>query len=409
LKVMVIGSGGREHALCWALDRAPSVNDVVVVPGNDGIADSARVIGGTGDERGVRIVAEAENPDLIVIGPEAPLVAGWGDSLRQDGYKVLGPGAAGARLEGSKRYAKEFMDRHGVPTAGFAAFGELDDALRHLERVGAPLVVKDSGLRAGKGVTVAESAADARTAIEAIFQEPDAEVVLEERLTGPEISVILLVDGESHVALPPSRDHKRAFDGGRGPNTGGMGAVAPVPLTAEQDTALTQQVVGPVLRGLREEGIPFSGVLYVGAMLTPTGFKVLEFNCRFGDPETQALLPLLQSDAGELFQAVAENRLAEVDVRWSTGAAACVVMAAEGYPDSPVVGVPIRVPRDLPEHTLLFHAGTEGRPPVSKGGRVLDAVGLGESVAQAVERAYRLVDAIDFPRALVRRDIGRGM
>src|SRR5690606_1062061 len=344
-----------------------------------------------------------------VIGPEAPLVAGWGGSLRQDGYKVLGPGAAGARLEGSKRYAKEFMVRHGVPTAGFAAFGELDDALRHLERVGAPLVVKDSGLRAGKGVTVAESAADARTAIEAIFQEPDAEVVLEERLTGPEISVILLVDGESHVALPPSRDHKRAFDGGRGPNTGGMGAVAPVPLTAEQDTALTQQVVGPVLRGLREEGIPFSGVLYVGAMLTPTGFKVLEFNCRFGDPETQALLPLLQSDAGELFQAVAENRLAEVDVRWSTGAAACVVMAAEGYPDSPVVGVPIRVPRALPEHTLLVRAGTEGRPPVAKGGRVLDAVGLGESVAQAVERAYRLVDAIDFPRALVRRDIGRGM
>ncbi len=409
MKVMVIGSGGREHALCWALDRAGSVKDVVVVPGNDGMADAARVIGGAGDERGVRIVAEAEDPDLIVIGPEAPLVAGWADSLRGDGYKVLGPGADGARLEGSKRFAKEFMARHGVPTAGFAAFGDLEDALAHLGKVGAPLVVKDSGLRAGKGVTVAETAEDARTAIEAIFQEPDAEVVLEERLTGPEISVILLVDGESHVALPPSRDHKRAYDGGKGPNTGGMGAVAPVPLTSEQQAALDEQVVAPVMRGLRADGVPYSGVLYVGAMLTREGFKVLEFNCRFGDPETQALLPLLESDAGELFQAVTEDRLAEVDVRWSSGAAACVVMAAEGYPDSPLVGVPIGIPRRLPVHTLLFHAGTEGKPPVSKGGRVLNAVGVGGNVADAVKRAYSLVDAIDFPRALVRRDIGQGM
>ncbi|HEX7001669.1 MAG TPA: phosphoribosylamine--glycine ligase [Trueperaceae bacterium] len=406
---MVIGSGGREHALCWALDKASSVEDVVVVPGNDGMADAARVIGGAGDERGVRIVAEAEDPDLIVIGPEAPLVAGWADSLRQDGYKVLGPGAEGARLEGSKRFAKEFMARHGVPTAGFAAFGDLDDALAHLEKAGAPIVVKDSGLRAGKGVTVADSKEDARTAIEAIFQEPDAEVVLEERLTGPEISVILLVDGQSHVALPPSRDHKRAYDGGKGPNTGGMGAVAPVPLSAEQQVALDEQVVAPVMRGLRADGVPYSGVLYVGAMMTRDGFKVLEFNCRFGDPETQALLPLLKSDAGELFQAVTEDRLAEVDVRWSSGAAACVVMAAEGYPDSPLVGVPIGIPRKLPAHTLLFHAGTDGRPPVSKGGRVLNAVGVGGTVAEAVERAYSLVDAIDFPRALVRRDIGRGM
>ncbi len=409
MKVMVIGSGGREHALCWALDKASSAEDVVVVPGNDGMADAARVIGGAGDERGVRIVAEAEDPDLIVIGPEAPLVAGWADSLRQDGYKVLGPGAEGARLEGSKRFAKEFMARHGVPTAGFAAFGDLDDALAHLEKAGAPIVVKDSGLRAGKGVTVADSKEDARTAIEAIFQEPDAEVVLEERLTGPEISVILLVDGQSHVALPPSRDHKRAYDGGKGPNTGGMGAVAPVPLSAEQQVALDEQVVAPVMRGLRADGVPYSGVLYVGAMMTRDGFKVLEFNCRFGDPETQALLPLLKSDAGELFQAVTEDRLAEVDVRWSSGAAACVVMAAEGYPDSPLVGVPIGIPRKLPAHTLLFHAGTDGRPPVSKGGRVLNAVGVGGTVAEAVERAYSLVDAIDFPRALVRRDIGRGM
>ena len=406
---MVIGSGGREHAICWALDRAPSVSDVVVVPGNDGMTDSARVIGGAGDERGVRIVAEAESPDLIVIGPEAPLVAGWADSLRKDGYKVLGPGALSARLEGSKRYAKEFMQRHSVPTAGFAAFDDLEAALAHLERVGAPIVVKDSGLRAGKGVTVAENAADARTAIEAIFQEPDAEVVLEERLTGPEISVILLVDGESHVALPPSRDHKRAYDGGRGPNTGGMGAVAPVPLTAEQERALTADVVGPVMRGLRADGIEYNGVLYIGAMLTPNGVRVLEFNCRFGDPETQALLPLLSSDCGELFQAVTENRLADVDVRWSSGAAACVVMAAEGYPESPLVGVPLGIPRTLPEHTLLFHAGTEGKPPVSKGGRVLNAVGLGDDVGQAVRRAYGLVDAIDFPRALVRRDIGKGL
>ncbi len=409
MKVMVIGSGGREHALCWALDRSPSVEDVVVVPGNDGMVGSARVIGGAGDERGVRIVAEAEAPDLIVIGPEAPLVAGWADALRSDGYKVLGPGKQAARLEGSKRFAKEFMDRHRVPTASFAAFGDLDEALTHLDMVGAPVVVKDSGLRAGKGVTVAENIDDARTAIEAIFQEPDAEVVLEERLEGPEISVILLVDSRTHVALPPSRDHKRAFDGGRGPNTGGMGAVAPVPLSAELQASLEADVVAPVIRGLREDGVPYQGVLYVGAMLTPQGFKVLEFNCRFGDPETQALMPLLESDAFELFQAVAEDRLGDVTVRWSSGAAACVVLAAEGYPDSPVVGVPLGIPRELPVDTLLFHAGTSGRPPVSRGGRVLNAVGVGDDLASAVERAYRLVDAIDFPRALVRRDIGKGM
>ena len=408
MKVLVIGSGGREHALCWALDRSPSVDDVVVVPGNDGMDNAARVIGGAGDERGVRIVVEAERPDLVVIGPEAPLVAGWADALREGGHKVLGPGAEGARLEGSKRYAKEFMRRHGVPTAEFAAFGDLDDALAHLEKVGAPLVVKDSGLRAGKGVTVAATEDEARTAIEAIFQEPDAEVVLEERLEGPEISVIMLVDGETHVSLPPSRDHKRAYDGGKGPNTGGMGAVAPVPLSAEESEALASQVVAPVVRGLRADGIPYTGVLYVGVMRTPQGFKVLEFNCRFGDPETQALLPLLASDAGELFQAVTEDRLAEVDVRWSPGAAACVVMAAPGYPDSPQVGVPLGLPKKLPEGTLLFAAGVQGKPPVSKGGRVLNAVGLGTDVREAVRRAYTLVDAIDFPGALVRRDIGRG-
>src|SRR5690606_8236176 len=196
-------------------------------------------------------------PDLIVIGPEAPLVAGWADALRRDGFKVLGPGAAAARLEGSKAFAKEFMRRHGVPTADFATFDDLDAAIRHLEKVGAPIVVKDSGLAAGKGVTVADTLDEARTAVEAIFQEPDAQVVLEERLSGPEISVILLVDASGYAALPPSRDHKRAYDGGRGPNTGGMGAVAPIPMTAEESEALERQVVEPVMRGLRAEGIPY--------------------------------------------------------------------------------------------------------------------------------------------------------
>lgn len=409
MKVLVVGSGGREHALCWALDRSPSVNDVVVVPGNDGMEVSARVIGGAGDERGVRIVAEAEQPDLIVIGPEAPLVAGWADALRRDGFKVLGPGAAAARLEGSKAFAKEFMRRHGVPTADFATFDDLDAAIRHLEKVGAPIVVKDSGLAAGKGVTVADTLDEARTAVEAIFQEPDAQVVLEERLSGPEISVILLVDASGYAALPPSRDHKRAYDGGRGPNTGGMGAVAPIPMTAEESEALERQVVEPVMRGLRAEGIPYSGILYVGVMRTSQGFKVLEFNCRFGDPEAQVLLPLLATDAGELFQAVAEDRLTEVPVRLRHGAAACVVMAAPGYPESPMMGVPVVLPRTLPEGTLLFSAGLSGKPYVSKGGRVVNAVGLGATVAEAVRRAYTLVDAVKFEGALVRRDIGAGL
>ena len=410
MKVLVVGSGGREHVLLWALSRSPRVDELLVAPGNAGMEGLAHRLESGLEVAALLELARRERPDLTVVGPEAPLVAGVADAFAREGLRLVGPTAAAARLEGSKRYAKAFMARHGVPTAAYAAFDEVGPALAELDRVGAPVVVKDSELAAGKGVTVARSLDEARAAVTTLFDRPGAEVVIEECLVGEEASLLLFTDGDSAVTMPLAQDHKQADDGDRGPMTGGMGAVAPVAGLGDlgPDT-LFDQVAAPTLAGLRAEGFDYRGVLYIGLMLTAAGPRVIEYNVRFGDPEAQVLLPLLETDLLDVLDAVADRRLAGLDVRWRHAAAACVVMAAPGYPGSYRSGVPLDLSRVDDQHVVVFHAGTDRRGGrlVSSGGRVLGVTGLGDSVDLAIERAYRAVAAIGFEGAHYRNDIGR--
>ncbi len=419
MRVVVVGRGGREHALDWVL-RAGGA-DVTLV----------------GVEQDVEALADrvaSHAPELVVIGPEAPLVAGLADVLRARGLDVFGPSRAAAALEGSKSFAKVFMVRHGVPTATYQAFDNPSDALTYLRGASAPIVVKDSGLAAGKGVTVAATLAEAEAAVRAVLSggagadappagaelptsrsaHPGArrEVVIEECLTGPELTVMLFTDGSSYRLLPTARDHKRLGDGDTGEMTGGMGVVAPVDLPDPALLALIEEtVVKPVVAGLAAEGLFYRGVLYIGLMLTPAGPKVLEFNVRFGDPEAQAVLPLLVSNAPALFRAVARGELGSAVAEWRDAYSACVVMAAPGYPTSPVGGVPVAVPAELPDDVMVFAGGLTpaGRPGeyVTSGGRALNVVGTGDTAARARAAAYAAVEQISFPGAQYRTDIGR--
>jgi phosphoribosylamine--glycine ligase len=405
---MVVGSGGREHALVWKLSASPRVTEVLAVPGNAGTAQLARCLDAELTPEALLAVAEREAVDFTVVGPEVPLVAGVADAFEAAGRRIFAPNRAAAQLEGSKTFAKAFMARYDIPTAAYRSFTELDAALAYLETQTYPLVVKDSALAAGKGVTVAHTRAEAVGALEAVFGA-GGEVVIEAFLSGQEVSLLLLTDGDAVQLLPLAQDYKQAFDGDLGPMTGGMGAVAPVPLLSEaQLDAVLKTIVKPTLSGLRAEGVVYRGVLFIGLMLTPEGVKVLEYNVRFGDPETQAVLPLLESDLLELLEATAAGRLAEVTPRWSAGASACVVLAAPGYPGGYPTGLPLSVPETLPEGTLVFHAGTalEEEGLVSSGGRVLNVVALAETLAEAVAAAYAGADAIDFKGAHLRRDIG---
>lgn len=408
MKVMIVGSGGREHVLAWKLAQSPCVDEVLCVPGNAGIAGVARCVAAELTPEALLQVAQREEIELTVIGPEVPLVEGVADVFEAAGRRVFGPNRAAARLEGSKSFAKAFMARHRVPTAAYESFSELDAALAYLEIQSYPLVVKDSALAAGKGVTIAHTRAEAVAALEAAL-EGGGEVVVEAFLTGQEISLLLLTDGEAFTLLPLAQDYKQAFDGDIGPMTGGMGVVAPVPLLNEAELAeVLATVVEPTLAGLRDEGMHYRGVMFIGLMKTPAGVKVLEYNVRFGDPETQAVLPLLESDLLELLEAVIDGNLAEVTPRWSASASTCVVLAAPGYPGGYPSGLPLRVPEALPPETFVFHAGTalqEGQL-VSSGGRVLNVVALAQTLPDAVAAAYEAVAQIDFPNAHWRRDIG---
>ncbi len=420
MKVLLVGSGGREHALAWKLAQSPRLAALYVAPGNAGTAIHSRqsvirnVAIAAEDTPGLVAFAQAKQIDLAVIGPEAPLAAGLADELRAASVNVFGPSRAAAQIEASKAFAKGFMARHHIPTARYATFTDFHQAIGHLLAVDYPVVIKASGLAAGKGVIVPGCADEAEAALRQIMLEREFgaagdEVVIEERLEGEEISVLAFTDGLTVRVMPPAQDHKRLLAGDRGPNTGGMGAYAPAPVAPPALVeAVTRSILQPAVDGLRAEGRPFVGVLYAGLMLTPDGPRTLEFNCRFGDPETQVILPLLASDLLEIALACATGRLHEVEIRWKEGAAACVVLAAEGYPGSYSKGRPISG-LDAPlRDALVFHAGTalaDGKL-VTAGGRVLGVTGWGADLRAALHNAYNAVQTVSFEGMQYRKDIG---
>ncbi len=421
MNLLLVGGGGREHALAWSLRRSPRVETLFVAPGNGGTArmEGVRNVPLAADDvAGLRAFARATAIDLTIVGPEAPLAAGLVDAFQADGLPIFGPTQAAARLESSKAFAKQFLLRHNIPTGQAALFTDFDAARDHLHRLDphSPPVIKASGLAGGKGVIVPASLAEAEAALRAMLVERQfgaaGELVLiEERLAGPELSLLAFCDGHSLCLLPAAQDHKRLLDGDAGPNTGGMGAFAPAPLLTDALRAtLEEQVLRPTLRGLAAEGMPYVGVLYAGLMLTPDGPRVLEFNCRLGDPEAQVLLPLLASDLVDLVQACLEGRLAKFDLRRRAEAAVTVVMAAGGYPGPYATGQPIAGIGDAERAgCLVFHAGTrlEGGQVRTAGGRVLAVTGVAESLADAAAEAYQGCDLIRFADAHYRRDIAR--
>lgn len=414
MRVLVIGGGGREHALVWKLRQSPRVSRVYVAPGNGGMAEEAEClpISATAVDELLRFAEEAKI-DLTVVGPEAPLLSGLVDRFEERGLKVFGPRREAARIEGSKRFAKELMARHGIPTARFRSFTDAEEAKRYVREQRAPIVVKADGLAAGKGVVVAGTVEEAEEAIrkameERVFGAAGEEVVIEECLFGQELSLMAFVDGETVHPMEPAQDHKPVYDGDRGPNTGGMGAYSPVPqISREVIRQAVDEILKPTARALATEGIHYRGVLYAGLMITPEGPKVIEFNARFGDPEAQVILPRLETDLAEILLATVEGRLEDVKIRWKEEAAVCVVMTSEGYPGSYRTGLPIS---GLPEPSgerIVFHAGTrrEGDRIVTAGGRVLGVTALGSDLAEARNKAYDTVESIRFEGAHFRRDI----
>jgi phosphoribosylamine--glycine ligase/phosphoribosylformylglycinamidine cyclo-ligase len=432
MKVLLIGSGGREHALAWKISQSPLLECLYILPGNPGTAlVGTNLPGNPEDLPGTVNLASQNSIDLVVIGPEVPLAAGLADALLNAGIPVFGPSKAAAQIEASKSFAKDFMRRHNIPTAQYRTFEDLSAVSDYLHqyassglpagwnsRVQAPgFVIKASGLAAGKGVFLPETLAEAEVILRdllvgRVLGEAGRQVIIEERLSGPEVSVLAFTDGVSVLPMPPAQDHKRLLDADLGPNTGGMGAFAPSPLCSHQLLAhITQTILQPAVDGLRLEGRPFAGVLYAGIILTPNGPKVLEYNARFGDPETQVILPLLESDLLPILQACAQGRLSEIanQVRWERGAAAIVILASEGYPGAYKKGVTLHGLHSLPEGVLVFHAGTmlKDGQLVSSGGRVLGVAAKGLSLDHALERVYGTLSKLHFPGMHYRSDIGR--
>ena len=418
MKVMVVGSGGREHALCWALAGSALVDSVLCAPGNPGIAEIARCAPVAVDDLdGLVALARSEAVDLVVVGPELPLVLGLVDRLDAAGIRAFGPSAAAARLEASKAFTKDFCARHAIPTAAYRTFGSADAAAAHahIDAVGVPIVVKADGLAAGKGVVVAATLEEAHAAVDACFAggfgAAGAQVVIEECLIGEEASLFALCDGTHALEIGTAQDHKRALDGDRGPNTGGMGAYAPAPRLDPRTVAVVMdRIIRPTLAGMAVEGTPFCGILYAGLMLTGEGPKLIEFNVRFGDPECQVILPRLRTDLAQLLLGALDGQLARMDLRWAPVHALAVVMAARGYPGGYTRGSEIRGLEALRDQAdvLIFHAGTrrDGTRLLADGGRVLNVVGLGATLRAARDRAYAAVERIDWPDGFCRRDIG---
>ncbi|HEY9078292.1 MAG TPA: phosphoribosylamine--glycine ligase [Anaerolineaceae bacterium] len=416
MNVMVIGSGGREHAIGWKLAQSPRIGRLFFAPGNAGTSTLGQNLTGLGENpEKIAVAAHERNVELVVIGPEAPLANGLADVLRARGLRVFGPSRAAAQIESSKRFAKEFMLRHGIPTARFAVFTDVVSAEAYLEAVDYPVVIKASGLAAGKGVFLPKDRQEARQVIRDMllggaFGAAGKEVLIEERLAGEEVSVLAFTDGNTVCPMPPAQDHKRLRDGDEGPNTGGMGAYAPAPICPPESVAeIVRTVLQPAVDGMRAEGCQFIGILYAGMMLTHQGWKVLEFNCRFGDPETQAILPLLESDLLEFFLACCDGHLDGLVPSWKPLKSICVVAASENYPDKPVVGRTVTGLNLRADQTVIFHAGTElldGSVKTS-GGRVLGITAWDASLKDAINAAYRALEQISFEGMQFRRDIGK--
>ena len=415
MKILVVGGGGREHAIIQKLKEDPRTETVYALPGNGGIAASGAVCAGgsAADIEGVTAFAKANAVDFVVVAPDDPLVLGMVDALEAQGFPCFGPRKNAAVIEGSKAFAKDLMKKYGIPTAAYEIFSDMEAALRYVESCPIPTVVKADGLALGKGVLICQTREEAKQAVRSMmedrmFGESGAKVVIEEFLTGPEVSVLSFTDGETIVPMTSSMDHKRALDGDRGLNTGGMGTIAPNPCyTPEAAAECMEKIFLPTIRAMKAEGRPFKGCLYFGLMLTPEGPKVIEYNCRFGDPETQVVLPLLESSLLEVMLAVSEGRLAETEVRFSKKSACCVILASEGYPQKYAKGFPITLP-ETGENEYVYIAGAvekDGRL-LTSGGRVLGAAAVAETLPAAVEKAYRLADRVHVENAFCRRDIG---
>lgn len=415
MKVLVVGSGGREHALCWKIAQRPDT-EVYVAPGNIGMVDVATLVNIKVDDiAGLVDFAKAEGIDLTVVGPELPLTLGIVDAFQEAGLACFGPNKAAAKLEGSKAFSKELMKKYGIPTAAFDTFTDVDKAKAFVDEIGVPCVVKADGLAAGKGVIICMTREEADKAIEDMltdhaFGDASATIVIEEYMVGPEVSVLAFADGKTVLPMVSAQDHKRIFDGDKGPNTGGMGAYSPAPVYTEALSAeVNKTIIEPTIAAMAAEGTPFTGILYTGLMLTEKGPRVLEYNVRFGDPETQPIMVRMKSDIVALFQACVDGKLDEAALEWHDEAAVCVIMASGGYPASSEKGVPIHGLDDIAaEEAIVFHSGTAEKDGeiVTNGGRVLGVTAKDATIKGAIDKAYAAVEKINFDHMQFRRDIG---
>ncbi len=414
MNVLVIGSGGREHAIIWKVSQSSKLTKLYALPSNPGTAELAENVNGISvdDHESVSSFCKDKQIDLVIVGPEAPLAAGLVDSLSAKGIRCFGPSQAAAQIEASKSFAKDFMARHNIPTAKYATFSNYDEAVKYLESLDYPVVIKASGLAAGKGVILPDTNEEAKSTLEDIFVkkvfgEAGAEVVIEERMNGQEVSLMAFTDGTSVVPMLPAQDHKRLLDGDKGLNTGGMGAYAPAPIfTTELMKEAVENILKPAVNGMKSEGNPFVGVLYAGLMLTPNGIRTLEFNCRFGDPETQVVLPLLETDLVEIAEACTDGNLANINIQWKNNAAVCVVLASKGYPEKVESGKVVTIEK-LPDDMVCFHAGTklENENLITSGGRVFGLTAWAEDIASAVKKVYANIGKVTFDGMQYRKDI----